>query len=198
MARRGLFSRIQHAWSYYVPAIAKPFVAWLVGISETSVIWDVRTALVAGIARAIFNDPTPVSMLESQKASIVDPNVTESTGVVQDTILAPDNNNLVDVVTKAIAALNESNTPTQSIVGLAPVRGEWLGYQLSTDSNAAPAQNDTVIVFLHGGQFQLSQTIQYENGRNIERTNTSNIFIAFGMLLHVGPWYMSSNSALEA
>lgn len=159
MARQGLLSRIQHAWSYYLPAIAKPFVAWFLGTSETSAMWDFRTALMVSIARAIFNDPTPVSMLDFQMASIVDPIATDSTRVDQDTMIAPDNNNLIDVVTKAIAALSEPNTSTPSVVDLAPVKGEWLGYQLSADTNPVPAHNDTVIVFLHGGQFQLSHTI---------------------------------------
>lgn len=152
---------------YYVPAIAAPLAAYIFRLSETSSVWDFRTAVLVTIIRAIFNDPAPRSMLEEQQGSLVNGRVSETMWVVEDALPVPTANNLLDVVYKAIVELADGPVYVPETT-LDSVNGEWVGTRRDT-SNAhtetamtdhenfqsliADTSSDLVFIFLHGGQF---------------------------------------------
>jgi hypothetical protein len=188
MAKKELLSRIKHFVTYYVPAIANPLAAWWFGTSETSTVWSFRTAAMVSILRALFNDPTPISMSEFQQSSIARPKANDLTKVQEDTIEPPGSNNVIEVVTRAFHSLSATKLelpPTE----VATVKGEWLGLQQQEKYLCAAKQSHPVLVYLHGGQFQQVQPIRARRLLLIR-------VLVFVMLPHVDPWYRNWSSAL--
>lgn len=139
----------------------------MLGVSKTSSVWEFRTAVMVTIIRAIFNDPSPRSMLEEQRGSMVTAPVPDTTWVVEDVLPVPRANNLMEVVSKAITHLADGPVVIPETT-LDPVVGEWVGSrresQVVHDKTAteshdkfrgfiADTSSDLVFVFLHGGQF---------------------------------------------
>ena len=121
------------------------------------------------VARAIFNDPTPVFMLQEQQASRVEPPITSSMWVSHDTFCLPAHCKLSEVLGRATAALASEaiDIPVATAVS---VEGEWVGNRLDPcqneqneailtpdeqtyDSLLKDAKSNAVLIYLHGGQF---------------------------------------------
>lgn len=170
MSRLSLLSRLGHAICYFVPAIFGPLLKWVFGISDDSrPLREFRTVFTVAIVKAIFNDPTPVSMLEQQQASLVEVPPESSMWISQDTLSVPLNHNLSEVLRKSAVALanQKAEIPEASAE---PVDGEWVGHRnkshedrqdeqvfLSNEQAYARLAKDTnqevVMIYLHGGQF---------------------------------------------
>ncbi|KAJ9606606.1 hypothetical protein H2200_008614 [Cladophialophora chaetospira] len=165
-----LFSKLGHTVCYFVPAVVGPLLKWFFGISDDSrPLREFRTVFMTAIVKAVFNDPTPVSMREQQQASFVDPPPDRSMWISQDTFSVPLNHNLSESLRKAAVALatQKFEIPEASAV---PVNGEWIGHRnksqkygeveqasLSDEETYTRLSKDTneqmVIIYLHGGQF---------------------------------------------
>lgn len=139
----------------------------MLGVSTTSSVWEFRTAVMVTIIRAIFNDPSPRSMLEEQRGSMVNASVPDTMWVVEDVLPVPKANDLLDVVSKAIEDLADGPVAVPETT-LDPVKGEWVGSRRESQlvqNKAATASHDKfqglvadttsdlILVFLHGGQF---------------------------------------------
>lgn len=167
MSKTSFLARCRHVLQYYVPAIAAPLVAYILRLSKTSSVWNFRTAVLVAIIRAIFNDPTPRSMLEEQQGSLVYGPAPDTMWVVADALSVPTDNNLLDVVSKAIVELANGPVDVPETT-LDTVKGEWIGSRRGTANVhnkpatadhekfqrlIADTSSDLVFIFLHGGQF---------------------------------------------
>lgn len=168
MPQTSFLSRFRHVLFYYVPAVVAPLGAYVLRISDTSSVWGFRTAVLVTILRAIFNDPTPKSMLEEQRQSfVVNAPTPDTLWVVEDILPAPKENNLLEVVSEVVKELATDAValPQTTVV---PVSGEWIGSRREpghgfgrTETNKeqnlrnlkADTTSDFVFIFLHGGQF---------------------------------------------
>ena len=169
MSPQTLLSRVYYALGYTIPAVVRPLLSHLLGFSQTSSVWDFRTALVVTIVRALFNDPLPVSMLEEQRSSIIEPEVAGPMWISKDEFPVPDDNNVKHVVMAAVRDLGGQIDSDMAKVVTRPVKGEWVAHRsgeegiifdshrLSEEQKytclAEQAHSDVVFLFLHGGQF---------------------------------------------
>ena len=164
-----LLHKLIHFLSYTVPAILGPIISHLFKRSPTTSHYDFSKFVVVAIIRALFNDPTPVSMLQQQQDSRKDPGVKGKMWVVPDEFQPPEDTNVHTKVQDAIKSLGENisddQPPTASIDS---VHGEWVGYRSEVgDQEPEPAisaaekfrnlneeaTKKTTILYLHGGQF---------------------------------------------
>ncbi|KIX01301.1 uncharacterized protein Z518_09026 [Rhinocladiella mackenziei CBS 650.93] len=212
MAKSSWITKIHHAAFYYIPAILRTFITWLSGVSETSSQWNLKTAFTVSIARAIFNDPARISMLEEQEASFTKPPITSSMWVCKDEFPATGKNNLSQLVREAVSDLSGDNTDIP-FTDVATVEGEWVGHRYnstgvygniaSSRSNeerqyhqmANDTKNDIVLIYLHGGQFYLRNP---ESRRSLvhalaQRTGGR----CFSMAYRLSPQHMFPSALLD-
>lgn len=156
-------SKLAHGVWYYAPSILQPLCEWLFGFSETSSRRDFRTTLMVSIVRALFNDPTRISMLEEQRASFSKGRPDASLWIYGEVFPVSKDNNLAELVAGAIQQLSHEIT-TLSEVPAESVSGEWIGHK-KKEAATSPSEeqifsslvqdlhSDIVMIYLHGGQF---------------------------------------------
>ncbi|KIM93895.1 hypothetical protein OIDMADRAFT_70755, partial [Oidiodendron maius Zn] len=149
--------------------ILRPLLAHLLHASPTSSKCDLKTVFIVSIFRALFNDSTPISMLESQSNSILSPEIKGPIWVVRDEFPAPLEQDVKKVLYRAIEGLSDG-TDSQNIgdVDILPVSGEWVGHRTGVgkdelepmvaeahkyDCLMREVKSRVTILFLHGGQF---------------------------------------------
>ena len=175
------WARLRKLLGYTLSAVLRPFLAHLLHLSPTSSRCDLRTAFVVSVVRAMFNDPSPVSMLEVQRESIEDPGVHGPIWVVTDEFPPPPESDVKDALYRAIKALGHGKDALCGDVDLRPVSGEWVGLRKGTGNNASePGISDTekyerlmqetksniTILFMHGGQFLYVPNIHLSDSIN--------------------------------
>ena len=172
-----ILGKLLHALGYTLPAIVRPLVAHILGRSPTSTRCKLRIVTVVAVVRALFNDPSPVSMLREQTDSIMEKEPGKeargSLWIAADAFPVPASTNLEEKLAQVIDALGPGiNARRTRHAVLAPVRGEWVehrgapGSETESESEllsgstkatyqrlAKETQRSMVILFLHGGQF---------------------------------------------
>lgn len=164
-----MLSRIYTLFSYTLPAILRPLLAYFFNTSPTSSKCDLKTVFIVSIVRALFNHPAPISMLKAQEDSLLAPKPKGPIWVARDEFPVPIESNVKDVLYRAIKALSDgTNSQTVDDVDIWPVRGEWVGHRVEVGKNAPEpdisevdkykrlkddARSKVTILFLHGGQF---------------------------------------------
>ncbi|KAK5054738.1 hypothetical protein LTR84_001630 [Exophiala bonariae] len=150
---------------HYLPATVKAALLHLLGVSETASVWDLRTAVLVALIRAAFTDPSPGSLLDSQRASLREYSNALPIHRSKVDLTLPADTDLRDVAVAAIKRLG-NGTETFSNPTLTSIKAEWIGHRkdlATVDQNRSEVesfmalkgeiQNDTTILYLHGGQF---------------------------------------------
>lgn len=161
--------KIRNFLTYTLPTILQRLVAHALFLSPTSSNCSFGTVLVVAIVRAIFNDPTPISMLDQQEESVQDPGLPGSFWVVPDEFAVSAENTVVKRLQEAIIATGNASKVDFERLKCLPVRGEWIGHQQGTDETPtldptlsakarfqrlmAEVNRNITVLFLHGGQF---------------------------------------------
>lgn len=166
MPGQSLLTRLRRGLFYYIPAILWTLSTWLVQLATTTTTttrsfsgsttrqWDFRTALVIAIVRAVFNDPTPTSMLEQQVASFAPDEILPHAKmrVVKDRFMALRENNLAELMSDAVNELAGSAAGSLPKIEMETVAvpGEWVTDAVSPSN---PVSEPLTYIYLHGGQF---------------------------------------------
>lgn len=152
-------------FNHYLPATVKAAFLHLLGLSETGSVWDLKTAVLVALIRAASTDPSPGSLLDSQQGSLLETGNNLSTHLLKVTLTLPADTDLKDVAVAAIKRLGNGKE-TFSDPTLKSINAEWIAHRKgfatgdtsrseveSFSALKRDVQNDTTVLYLHGGQF---------------------------------------------
>lgn len=170
MEQSSFLSKLSHVICYYAPAIVMPLFTWFLGLSDDRrPFTEAKTVILATVAKAIFNDPTPVSMLEEQQKSRREIPVGSSVWVYNETFSPLTDHDLSDTLLTAVTTLTNHKVNISKPIAV-PVKGEWVGHRNKPDSQdkvddrlmsdeeihnnlMQDTKSSAVLLYLHGGQF---------------------------------------------
>lgn len=152
-----------------VPMILKT-VAWhLLGFSETSTKWDLKTELVIHVLRSIIDSPYQRPISVQQRATIRDPDVKGRMWISRVKVGAPPEDDIRQVLFEAIDKMR-----TGDEVYIKPefqtVEAEWTGYRPNVDKDSPElsvpeeerykklmhdVHSNVTILYFHGGGYYL-------------------------------------------
>jgi hypothetical protein len=154
------------------PFILKTALWHTVSLSSTSSKWDLRTELTVKVLRQMLGPTsTPSSITKQQRLTTKDPGIKGKVWISKVKFNVPEEDNLREVLFKAIEDLNDGEEKDMSKIYTKPVaiplEAEWTGYrQDATDTEPEPADlsekekyaklmetatSKVTILYFHGG-----------------------------------------------
>ncbi|KAF1814846.1 hypothetical protein P152DRAFT_235096 [Eremomyces bilateralis CBS 781.70] len=153
-----------------VPLILKTTVAHSVGLSETASKWDLKTELTIKVIRSFLNTKHPTPISKAQKGSLRDPGVKGRMWVSRVELPAPAEDDIREVLFKAIDDLNVGGEAYYQRPDARSVTAEWTGYRANVGkeepepeisepekyANLMKENGSTpTILYFHGGAYYL-------------------------------------------
>ena len=134
-------------------------------IPQTSTKWDLKTELIVKTLRSLLDSPHPTPISKQQKASLHDPGIKGKMWISKTTFPAPEKDDILDILNRAVEDLKEQSekyTPTV----MAAVEAEWTGYRPNVDNHRqrpdlserqhysklmSDVKSDVTVLYFHGG-----------------------------------------------
>lgn len=139
-------------------------------LSPTSSKWDLKTEVIIRLIRTFLENPKPHPLLVQQRASLRDPGIKGKMWISKVTLPAPNTEDTLDLLCKAIEDMKESGHETYAKPALLPVYGEWTGFRPNVDANRprpdlseeqhykklmGEVSSNVTILYFHGGAYYM-------------------------------------------
>lgn len=155
-----------------VPLIAKTALYHILGFSEHSKEWDLRSEVTVNVLRSFVVDSPPQSVTKTQHMLNKDPGVKGRIWVATAKLPAPEEDNARQELFKAIEQMKEPGELPGGFKEpeLLPVEAEWTGYRANATSSSVPPKiteeekykelmkevsSPVTVLYFHGGAYYL-------------------------------------------